>query len=55
MVIQDIQEVSQYIEVKFEVSLEWKDARVLFSNIKQDEEMNVGVCDQMNAKALFYT
>ena len=40
MVIQDIQEVSQYIEVKFEVSLQWQDARVLFYNIKPDQEMN---------------
>ena len=46
MVIQDIQEVSQYIEVKFEVSLKWKDARVLFYNIKQDEEMNTLTMDE---------
>ena len=46
MVIQDIQEVSQYIEVKFEVSLQWRDARVLFYNIKQDEEMNTLTMDE---------
>ena len=46
MVIQDIQEVSQYIELKFEVSLQWKDARILFYNIKQDEEMNTLTMDE---------
>ena len=46
MVIQDIQEVSQYIEVKFEVSLQWRDARVLFYNIKPDEEMNTLTMDE---------
>ena len=46
MVIQDIQEVSQYIEVKFEVSLQWRDARVVFYNIKQDEEMNTLTMDE---------
>ena len=40
MVIQDIQEVAQYIEVKFKISLQWKDARVMFYNIKPDEKMN---------------
>ena len=40
MVIQDIQEVAQYLEVKFKISLEWQDARVMFYNIKTDEKMN---------------
>ena len=40
MVIQDIQEVAQYLEVKFKISLQWKDARVMFYNIKTDERMN---------------
>ena len=40
MVIQDIQEVAQYIEVKFKISLQWKDARVMFYNIKPNENMN---------------
>ena len=40
MVVQDIQEVAQYLELKFKVSLQWKDARVLFYNIKTDEMMN---------------
>ena len=40
MVIQDIQEVAQYIEVKFKINLQWKDARVIFYNLKEDENMN---------------
>ena len=40
MVIQDIQEVSQYMEIKFEISMEWMDARVTYHNIKQDQFMN---------------
>merc|ERR1711892_1527647 len=40
MVIQDIQEVAQYLELKFKISLEWRDARVMFYNIKPDENMN---------------
>ena len=40
MVVQDIQEVAQYLELKFKVNLQWKDARVLFYNIKKDEMMN---------------
>lgn len=40
MVIQDIQEVAQYLEVKFKISLQWVDARVTYYNIKPDEKMN---------------
>ena len=40
MVIQDIQEVAQYLEVKFLIKLEWMDARVLFYNLKPDMNMN---------------
>ena len=40
MVIQDIQEVAQFIEVKLKISLQWMDARVLYYNIKPDEKMN---------------
>ena len=40
MVVQDIQEVSQYIKLKFRLSLNWKDARVSFYNIKADEALN---------------
>ena len=40
MVVQDIQEVAQYLKLKFRISLEWKDARVSFYNIKPDENMN---------------
>ena len=37
MVVQDIQEVSQYLKLKFKISLQWMDARLLFYNIKTDE------------------
>ena len=40
MVVQDIQEVAQYLELKFKISLQWKDARVTFYNIKPDENLN---------------
>ena len=40
MVVQDIQEVGQFLELKFRLSLNWKDARVQFYNLKHDEAMN---------------
>ena len=40
MVIQDIQEVSQYMELKFRITMQWVDARVTYYNIKEDENMN---------------
>ena len=40
MVVQDIQEVAQYLELKFKVNMQWKDARVSYYNIKTDEMMN---------------
>ena len=40
MVVQEIQEVSQYIQLKFRLSLNWKDARVSFYNIKTEEVLN---------------
>ena len=40
MVVQDIQEVAQYLKLKFKISLQWMDARVSFYNIKIDENMN---------------
>ena len=40
MVVQDIQEVAQYLKLKFKISLQWMDARVNFYNIKTDENMN---------------
>ena len=41
MVVQDIQEVAQYLELKIKISLQWMDARVSFYNIKPDENMNL--------------
>jgi hypothetical protein len=49
MVIQDIQEVAQYLEVKFQISMRWKDARVTFYNIKPDESMNSLTLDEQLA------
>ena len=46
MVIQDIQEVAQYLEVKFKINLQWKDARVMFYNLKEDENMNSLTLDE---------
>ena len=46
MVVQDIQEVAQYLELKFKISLQWMDARVLYYNIKPDENMNLLTSDE---------
>ena len=46
MVIQDIQEVAQYLELKFKINLQWKDARVTFYNLKQDENRNSLTLDE---------
>ena len=40
MVVQDIQEVAQYLKLKFKLSLQWKDARLSFYNIKTNQSMN---------------
>ena len=40
MNVQDIQEVAQILKMKFKISLQWKDARILFYNIKPDKKMN---------------
>ena len=49
MVIQDIQEVAQYLELKFKITLQWMDARLLFYNIKPDEKMNSLTLDEQLA------
>ena len=49
MVVQDIQEVAQYLELKFKISLQWMDARVSFYNIKPDENMNLLSLDEQLA------
>ena len=46
MVVQDIQEVAQYLELKFKISLQWMDARVSYYNIKPDENMNLLTLDE---------
>ena len=40
MVVQDIQEVGQYLELKFQLSINWRDARVSFYNLKHEEVLN---------------
>ena len=40
MVVQDIQEVGQFLKLKFQLRLNWMDARVLFYNLKMDEALN---------------
>ena len=49
MVVQDIQEVAQYLELKFKITLQWKDARLLFYNIKAKDEMNSLTLDEQLA------
>ena len=49
MVVQDIQEVSQYLKLKFKINLQWMDARVSFYNIKPDENMNLLSLDEQLA------
>ena len=46
MVVQDIQEVAQYLELKFKISLEWRDARIMFYNLKVNEDMNTLTLDE---------
>ena len=49
MVIQDIQEVAQYMEVKFRITLQWVDARMTYYNIKTDDNMNSLTLDEQLA------
>ena len=46
MVVQDIQEVAQYLELKFKINFEWRDARILFYNLKVREDMNSLTLDE---------
>ena len=46
MVVQDIQEVAQYLELKFKISLRWLDARIVFYNLKVNEDMNSLTLDE---------
>lgn len=40
MVVQDIQEVAQYVKLKFRISLKWMDSRVTYYNIKKEDTLN---------------
>ena len=46
MVVQDIQEVAQYLELKLKITMSWKDARVSYYNIKQQQDMNSLTMDE---------
>ena len=46
MVVQEIQEVAQFLKLKFRLSLTWKDARVSFYNIKTNEVFNSLTLDE---------
>ena len=49
MVVQDIQEVAQYLELKLKITMSWKDARVSYYNIKQQQDMNSLTMDEQQA------
>jgi len=49
MVVQDIQEVSQYLELKLKISMRWRDARVTYYNIKEQQDMNSLTMDEQQA------
>ena len=49
MVVQDIQEVAQYLELKFKITMSWRDARVSYYNIKQQQDMNSLTMDEQQA------
>ena len=49
MVVQDIQEVAQYLELKIKIGMRWKDARVSYYNIKQQEDMNSLTMEEQQA------
>ena len=49
MVVQDIQEVAQYLELKLKITMRWKDARISYYNIKQQQDMNSLTMDEQQA------
>ena len=48
MVVQDIQEVASYLELKFQKTLLQKDAGLMFYNIKPYTEMNSRKLDEQH-------
>ena len=40
MEVQSINEVDKIIKLKFRISIQWMDARVIFYNLKMDETLN---------------
>ena len=47
-VIQEIKEIQQMLQLKFNLRMEWVDARLEFYNIKMDETMNVVTIEELN-------
>ena len=46
--IQEIKEIQQMLQLKFNLRMEWVDARLEFYNIKMDETMNVVTIEELN-------
>ena len=46
-VIQEIKEIQQMLQLKFNLRMEWVDARLEFYNIKLDETMNVITTEEL--------
>ena len=47
MVIQEIKEIQQILQLKFNLRMSWVDSRLEFYNIKQKETMNILSMDEM--------
>ena len=48
IVVQEIKEIEQILQLKFNLRMTWVDARLDFFNIKVDETMNVISIDELN-------
>ena len=48
MVVQEIKEIEQILQLKFNLRMTWVDARLDFYNIKLKETMNVISRDELN-------
>ena len=48
MVIQEMKEIEQILQLKFNLRMTWVDARLDFYNIKLDETMNAITIDELN-------
>ena len=48
MVIQEMKEIEQILQLKFNLRMTWVDARLDFYNIKLDETMNAITIDELH-------